>query len=194
MARAVLLLAMLLLAGCAGTPDGGSPADDVVGEWELVSGTASGMALPQPASAKATLTLDGSQAGGSSFCNHYSSGYSVDGDSIRFEALGGTEMGCDPAVMAAETAYLTALGAVTTVARDGAGLLLTGQDVELRFRPVPEVPTSQLVGTAWVLDTLIDGETASSVMAGSRPAIRGRRHVQRNHRLPHARRALATDG
>ncbi len=167
MARAVLLLALMLLAGCAGTPGGGSPADDVVGEWELVSGTASGTALAQPTSAKATLTLDGTQAGGSSFCNHYSSGYSVDGDSISFEALGGTEMGCEPAVMAAETAYLTALGAVTTVARDGTDLLLTGQDVELRFRPVPEVPTSQLAGTDWVLDTLLDGEVASSVMAGS---------------------------
>jgi heat shock protein HslJ len=167
MARAALLLVVLLLAACAQSASGGSPADDVVGEWELVSGTASGQPLPQPADIRATLTFDGTQARGTSFCNHYSSGYSVDGDSIRFEAIGGTEMGCDPDVMAAETAYVTALGMVETFARDGDDLLLTGEDVELRFRPIPPVPTSALAGTDWVLDTLIDGETASSVMGRS---------------------------
>lgn len=168
MARAALLLAVLLLAGaCAGTPGGGSPADDVVGEWELLSGTAAGQPLPQPADVRATLTFDGAQAGGTSFCNHYSSGYTVDGDSVRFDGIGGTEMGCDPDVMAAETAYVTALGMVERFALDGDELLLTGDDVELRFRPVPPVPTSPLAGTEWVLESLIDGETASSVIGRS---------------------------
>ena len=40
--------------------------------------------------------------------------------------------------------------------------MLTGPDVELRFRPVPEVPASRLTGTGWVLETLLDGEVASS--------------------------------
>lgn len=167
MARAALLLTVLLLAGCAAASGGGSPAPDVVGEWELVSGTTAGAALPQPSGTVATLTLDGEQAGGRSFCNHYSSGYTVEGDAIRFEGLGGTEMGCEPDVMAAETAYLTALGIVGTIARDGDDLVLTGDDVELRFRPVPPVPTSPLAGTDWVLETLIDGEVASSVMGRS---------------------------
>jgi heat shock protein HslJ len=168
MARAVLLLTVLLLAACAQAAGGGSPSDGVVGEWELVSGTAAGQPLPQPADVRATLTFDGEQAGGSSFCNHYSAGYTVDGDSVRFEAIGGTEMGCDPEIMAAETAYMTALGTVQTFARDGDDLVLTGEDVELRFRPLTPVPTSRLAGTDWVLDTLIDGETASSVVGASR--------------------------
>lgn len=158
-----LAMVGLMVAACGTTPGGGS-AVDVVGEWEFVAGTAGGAPLPQPAGARATLTLDGEQAGGTSFCNHYSSGYSVSGNTIEFAGLGGTEMGCEPAIMDAETRYLGALGAVDTVAVDGEDLLLTGETVELRFRPVPPVPTSELVGTQWVLDTLLDGEVASSVM------------------------------
>ena len=157
----------LLLAGCGGNTAGGSPADDAVGEWELVSGTSGGRPLPQPAGSRATLTLDGSQAGGTSFCNHYSATYRRSGSSIEFDAIGGTEMGCAPDVMEAEFAYTAALGDVDTLVVESVDLVLTGPGVELRFRPVPEVPPSELVGTTWVLDTLIDGEVASSVVAGS---------------------------
>lgn len=166
-AAVVLLAVALMLAACTGKPGGGAPADDVVGEWELVSGTASGTPLPQPAGATATLTFDGAQAGGHSFCNHYSTGYTRSGDTVRFEGLGGTDMGCEPAVMDAESQFLNALGAVDTVAVRGEELLLNGADVELRFRPVPEVATSDLVGTEWVLDTLLDGEVASSTSGRS---------------------------
>ncbi len=165
---AVVLLAVgLVLAACTGRADGGSPADDLVGEWEFVLGTAAGAPLPQPAGARATVTFDGTRAGGQSFCNHYSAGYTRNGDSVRFEGLGGTEMGCEPAVMHAEVQFLSALGTVDTVAVTGEELLLTGRDVELRFRPVPVVPTSELVGTEWVLDTLLDGDVASSTSGRS---------------------------
>jgi hypothetical protein len=61
MVRAALVLAVLLLAGCGGTPGGGSPADDGIGEWKIVSGRASGTALPRPSGARATLVLDGAR-------------------------------------------------------------------------------------------------------------------------------------
>jgi heat shock protein HslJ len=164
MARTGLLLAVFLLTGCAGGPAGGATTDDVAGEWDLVSGTAAGAALPQPSGASATLLFDGTQAGGRSFCNLYGTGYSLDGDTIRFEGFSGTEMACEPAVMTAERAYLSALGAVDRVAMDGGDLLLTGDDVELRFEPVPPVPTSALVETEWVLETVLDGDLASSTL------------------------------
>ena len=59
----------------------------------------------------------------------------MDGDALAVDGLGGTEMACEPDVMAAETAYLGALGPADTVARDGADLVLTGDDVRLRFSP-----------------------------------------------------------
>ena len=167
MVRAAMLLTVLLLAGCAAASGGGSPGVDVAGEWELVSGTSAGAPLPQPEGGRATLTFDGDGAGGQSFCNHYSSTYTLDGDALRFDGIGGTEMACEPEIMAAETAYVTALAAVTRIARDGDDLLLTGDDVELRFSPVPAVPTSALAETDWVLETLLDGEAASSVLGGS---------------------------
>ena len=168
MARAALLLTALLLAGCAAAAGGGgSPGIDVAGDWELVSGTSAGEPLPQPDGVPATLTFGDDEAGGQSFCNHYFSSYSLDGDSIRFDGIGGTEMACEPEIMAAETAYVTALGAVTRIARDGDALVLTGDGVELRFGPVTPIPASSLAGTDWVLETLLDGESASSVMGRS---------------------------
>jgi heat shock protein HslJ len=69
--------------------------------------------------------------------------------------------------MAAESSYLAALGAGGEVTRVDDGLLLTGEDATLRFRLLPPVPTSELTGTEWVLETLPQGEVASPVEAQS---------------------------
>jgi heat shock protein HslJ len=160
--RVVLLVAVLLLVACAAP--GSGAADDIRGEWQLVEGTADGVPLPQPAGAQATLVFEDGQLSGRSFCNHYGSTYRIDGTSLELDGLGGTEIGCEPEIAEAESAYLAALGAVDTVAVEGDVLTLTGPDVSLTFRPVPPVPTSEPAGTRWVLDTLIDGETASSTL------------------------------
>jgi heat shock protein HslJ len=161
--RSTVVLAVLLLLVACG--DGGSePAAPVRGEWQLVEGTADGAALVVPPGVGATLLLEDGEAAGRSFCNHYTATYASDGEALTFDGIGGTEMGCDPDVMAAESAYLRALGAVQQATVDGEGLLLSGDGVELRFVPVAPVPDSPLEGTRWVLDTLIDGETASTTL------------------------------
>jgi heat shock protein HslJ len=166
--RAALLLAVaLVLAACAERGAGSPAASDVLGEWELTDATAAGAPLPRPAVGRATLVLDGGQVGGVSFCNRYSGTYRLDGDALEIDGLGGTEMGCEPDVMAAESAYLTALGGAGTARVEGGELVLTGDSVTLRFRRPAEVPTSELTGTDWVLDTLVEGETVSSVASGS---------------------------
>jgi heat shock protein HslJ len=73
-------------------------------------------------------------------------------------------MGCDRDVLAAETAFLTALGTADRMARDGEELVLTGPGGSLRFARQAPVPDRDLAGTAWTLDTLVDGELASSVL------------------------------
>jgi heat shock protein HslJ len=164
---ALLLAAALTLAACAGGPGAGAP--DIAGEWEFAEGTADGAALPRPPGARATLELGGVELRGVSFCNHYSSSYRLSGTSLSIGGIGGTEMGCEPDVMTAESAYLTALGAVHTAAVDDDGLVLTGDDVQLRFTPVAAVPDSPLEGTRWVLETLVEGETAASTLG--EPAV-----------------------
>jgi heat shock protein HslJ len=164
--RVVLLAAALLVAGCA---ERGAGSADVLGEWFLAEGSAGGGPLPQPAGSSATLTVTPEELSGRSFCNSFSSGYRIDGTTLAVDGLGGTDMACEPDVMAAETAYLGALGRAVTVAHDGADLVLTGDGVRLRFSPVPPVPDSDLAGTRWVLETLVDGEVASSTLG--EPAV-----------------------
>ena len=169
MSRALLVLAaVLLVAGCAERARPSTVAE-VVGAWFLAEGSADGEPLPQPAGARATLDVAADTLGGRSFCNHYSSTYRLDGDALVIDGLGGTEMACEPDVMAAETAYLSALGRADTVAHDGDDLVLTGDGVRLRFSPVPPVPDRSLPGTRWVLETLVEGEVASSTLG--EPAV-----------------------
>lgn len=47
--------------------------------------------------------------------------------------------------------------------------MLIGDGVRLRFTPVQPVPESELSGTRWVLETLLDGETAASTLG--EPAV-----------------------
>jgi heat shock protein HslJ len=160
---AALLLAGCLLTSCAGVAGG----PDLSGSWELVEGTVAGKALPNPEQARATLVVEEGSLTGRSFCNTYSSAYSLDDGDLVVDGLGGTEMGCEPEIMAAESSYLAALGAGGRVSLVDGDLLLTGENATLHFRVLPPEPTSELTGTEWVLDTLIRGEVVSSVASAS---------------------------
>ena len=158
----VLLLAAGVLSACGGGSTGGS--DGVSGEWEVAGGTADGEPLPRPDGSRATLVLDGGELGGVAFCNRYFASYRASGTSFSVDEVGRTEMACAPEVMAAEDADLAALAAVESAALDGPDLVLAGDGVELRFTPVAPVPVRELVGTRWTLETLLDGESASSTV------------------------------
>jgi heat shock protein HslJ len=82
-----------------------------------------------------------------------------------------TEMACAERVMAAETAFLEALPRVVDAARDGDRLMLTGPDVEFVFDRLAPVPLAQLVGTDWVLDSMVARDVVSSV-AGDPATLR----------------------
>jgi heat shock protein HslJ len=153
--------AIVLLAGCVFLP--GAMAAAINGEWQLQAGDNQGAAIPIVAGTHITLKIDGTQAGGGSGCNSYGGTIQISGTTIKISTLSMTEMAChDARVMASEAAYLAALPRVTTAARDGNSLVLTGPQVELRFVLVPPLPNADLVGPVWVLDSLISGETVSS--------------------------------
>lgn len=170
------------LAGCAGDAGDGrtvSGPGDLLGEGVVLeSGTVDGSPLVLPSGVRVTLlpgaggTDDPAAVSGVSGCNHYLSTMTVDDDAVTFpvEGTGMTEMACEPGLMVLESAYLAALPRVTTGQWDGDRLTLAGDDVELVFTGVGTVPTQALVGTTWRLDSLLDGETASSTVAGADPA------------------------
>lgn len=169
------LLVATLLAACApgggagGGTGGGVPGDvdgvDLDGSWHLVAGSDASGALVL-AGRTVTLVVDGGEANGTSACNMYFATVDVDGDAVRFSGVGGTEMGCDPAVMELEQRYVAALTAVDRAVRDGGTLTLTGPDVTLDLELDAPVEDAPLVGTEWTLDSLVSGDAVSSVLPG----------------------------
>ena len=156
------LLLMLALTGCSIFSVGATASLD--GEWQLRDGTNQGQPIPIVAGSRITLKVDGTQVGGSAACNTYGGTLEVHGSSVVISALSMTEMACEEDRMASEAAFLAALPRATTVARSGDSLVLTGPELELRFALVPPVADANLIGTTWILDSLVSGEVASSTL------------------------------
>ncbi|HSK93153.1 MAG TPA: META domain-containing protein [Candidatus Angelobacter sp.] len=161
---AAALVAVLVVAGCDALFPPGGDAGPIDGEWRLTGGSHDGLPLPIPPEAPISLVVDGDEVGGRAACNQYGGEVTLDGDDVTFGAMSMTEMGCDPAIMDAESAYLAALADVERWVRDGATLRLIGNEVELTYELVPPAPDAALVGTRWRLDGLVDGDAVSSTM------------------------------
>ena len=165
MPRSMILIGLLVTA-CASP--GASPSQegpgDPQGSWQLVAGASNGVDLPVPADHPITLILEPSSMGGTAACNIYGAEFSLSGEGIEIGDIEQTLRGCEEAVEAAETAYLSALRNVTRIGMDRDRLVLTGPGIELRFDRLPEPPTADLVGTTWTLDTLFVGDVAAAPM------------------------------
>lgn len=159
------LCCTLALASCAS----GSAAGNLDGIWVLGRGTRAGAPLPVVPGRQVTLQIHGDKASGTSGCNLYGGTMQRQGDRVAFRELGGTEMGCADDAMALESAFLAALGKVATLTTDGDRLTLRGEGVVLEFGRQPPVDDAALVGTAWMLDTLVSGDTAASTVHGAEP-------------------------
>jgi heat shock protein HslJ len=144
----------------------GEPAQpaSIEGSWQLGSGTLDGAPIPMVDGFPITLTVDGESVGGTAACNGYGGSYTVDDDGIAFSEFGATAMACIPEeTMASEGAYLEALTRATSVTSTADTLTLTGEGVELVFSELAPVLTADLTNTVWVLESLIEGNSASSV-------------------------------
>lgn len=177
MQRTVGLLITALLALACGQPaDGpGSTAPDrdeslYLGTWELVEGNGPDGDIVVPSGDRITLIISEDSFGGGA-CNSYGSNdFTIDGSDLKVGGLGSTEMACDAPLMDAEQAYLTALVRADTIERRSDELMLSGDDVSLRYSFVPPPDTEELVGTMWKLESLIFGEGDEAVVSSARPA------------------------
>jgi heat shock protein HslJ len=86
------------------------------------------------------------------------------GGRLVVDSIGGTEMGCRAELVQQDEWLSDFLTSKPSWQLDGDELTLTSGDLHLRLleRSVAE-PDRSLRGTRWVLDTIIDGDTASSV-------------------------------
>ncbi len=166
----MIIAAVLTLVACGSEGPGGSaqPGGSLTGEWTMAEATVDGEPFDLSADRAVSLTVAGADVSGSSACNTYFGAVTVDGSAVQFTGLGGTEVACEEPLMALESAYLAALDRVREAADDGAQLMLTGAGVELRFDPVQPVEPSALVGTRWMLESVIgaggpDGSASSPV-------------------------------
>jgi len=135
--RRTLVLAAVLgltLAACAEPSEPGA-SDPTLSDWTLQSGAVDGAELPIVADHPITLTFEADNAiAGSSACNSYFGGYTIDGAGISFTGLGSTMMACEPAeVMDSEAMYLDAMSKVDAFTATDDTLTLTGEGVELVF-------------------------------------------------------------
>lgn len=162
-----MFLAAVVLAGCGG---GGSSAATEVEDvtWVLTEGESRAGPLDGSA-ARATLLIEAGadEAGGVSFCNHWFGSVAVDGDQIDLANLGGTEMGCEPPLMDLEAGYLDALEGVDTFTVEDGRLTLEGPNERLVFEPEPEAPTAELLGTTWILESVIQGQGPDGSVASA---------------------------
>jgi len=157
-------VAVLTLTACGEQAPADSVRHDWDGAWVLTSGNDTGVPLVLVPTHPVTLVLVGDDVSGIAACNHYGGTITRNGGSIAFGAMSMTEMACSPeSAMTLEAAYHAALADVTTATIDGDTLVLSGAGTRLTFAFEPPPPTAELLGTTWLLDSLITGDAASSV-------------------------------
>jgi heat shock protein HslJ len=136
MHRITQLVVFLVVASACSASEAIPEEIDLTGNWQLLSGSVDGEALPLIDGSPVTLNITGTELGGSSACNSYGGHFILDGASISIGDLVSTLMMCGPEAMDVEVPYLEALRKVDTVAVDGDELTLTGPGIELRYSAV----------------------------------------------------------
>jgi heat shock protein HslJ len=169
---AAFVAIVALVAACGGSSVSTAPSElpaalDPAGAWQLVAGTVDGQPLPLVEDARVTLIVDGSNVSGQAACNQYFGEFTLIDGQVTIPGVGQTEMACAEPVMVLEAAYTSALAKVDSAHMDGPALVLTGKPgIELRFERLQPPPMAELVDTHWVLESLVMGDTVSSVVGG----------------------------
>lgn len=99
-------------------------------------------------------------------CNQLLATATIGAAALEIDGVGGTEMGCGPDRHAQDEWISEFLTGSTGWALDGDQLTLTSDDTEIVLldRVVAD-PDRPLEGTRWVVDTIVTGDAASSMVA-----------------------------
>ncbi|MEV4684009.1 META domain-containing protein [Streptomyces kurssanovii] len=172
----VTALAVLALAACgtesgAGSGDRGDgggtvqPDVPVTGvHWSVDSVTVDGRRTKAPTDAHVEIT-DKGRAQGNYGCNHFGADVKIEGDTITVGPGEMTEMACEEKIQGFEDTLRAAFaGKLKAKLSDGRLTLTTekGDSIALTSEP-----SSPLVGTKWSVNSLVSGQTAASLPAGT---------------------------
>ncbi|MFD9372158.1 META domain-containing protein [Streptomyces sp. NPDC060020] len=160
-----LVLALALgLAGCGQSAENGSaPLPSVTGSWAVESLTTGGRTLHAPESARVDIAQD--TAKGNYGCNGFQAVVVVDGTSALTVTPGmSTTMACPD--MEFETAFAKLFSGRLAIDRGPDRLTLkTADGSTIAMTSQPRDPDAPLIVTDWTVDSLISGESVSSVPA-----------------------------
>ncbi len=187
----VLIVTLTVLAAACGTdsgsdrsigadPGAGGTRPSVAGDWIIAALVVDGEATTLP-DGDIDMTIAGGEINGTLGCNSFFGSIdAADDGSVTMGALGQTEMACmEEDRMEFEATYGQALSSVRAWAVDPAGLTLSSDTVEIRYRSAPPAVNLPLVGTVWNFDTIYEGvgvdraATNRSKMAGVTLTIDG---------------------
>lgn len=167
-ARIALVAALLPVSACAA--QGGGGQDPGVTGRTFVSTEVTGRTLVPGTRLELSFPHKGKfrvRAG----CNQLGGDVSFDGDRMKVTGQGMTLVGCDPARSEQDTWVRAFLESGPRFALNGDELVLTGgaggAEVVKLIDKQANAQDKPLPGTHWVLESLISGQTASSVPRGA---------------------------
>lgn len=168
---ALVLLVLAAMAGCGrGVPPGDPPPKPELPEGrEFLSTEVVEGGKPKDLASGSRIRLsfaDDGELRANAGCNHLMGNAHLEDGRLIVDGIGGTEMGCPDELMQQDQWLTDFLTSKPRWSLSGDELTLTGKNAEIRLadRRVAD-PDRPLRGTKWVLDTIIDGDVASSVPA-----------------------------
>jgi heat shock protein HslJ len=167
---AAIVAGLCAASGCGGSGAGVDRGGPLTGRTflsEAVTRDGAPVQLVEGTRIALEFTRDG-QLVATAGCNSLSHKVSITEDRLDTTGGGATEIGCDPLRHEQDTWLAEFLTSSPTWRLDGDYLTLTagGTELELLDREVAD-PDRPLSGTRWIVDTIVTGQAASSLVAGT---------------------------
>lgn len=172
MQRLTLLLSLVLVAtmvSACSFGSGASPAPSIDGKIYVSTDIQGAVLVP---GSRIQLTFNRGEVNAHAGCNSMGGRYTIAGDRFSATQLSSTAMGCEAPLMQQDQ-WLALFLNDAKIALAGDTLTLDNGQVRLTLldREVAN-PDKPLVGTRWVLDSILDGDTVSSVPVGVTASMR----------------------
>ncbi|MGE3588776.1 MAG: META domain-containing protein [Ilumatobacteraceae bacterium] len=153
----------------SGEPTTSAPSPQLDGRSFLSTGS-SGFEIV--AGTVIRLGFDDGNVSASAGCNQMGGAYTITDGRLHVESVSMTEMACEQPLMDQDSRLIEMLTSDPALTLGGDELTLTSDTASITFldREVAD-PDRPLESTRWVVDTIIDGDAASSIPMGAVASI-----------------------